>query len=290
MKLNKKNAPYVFIAPFFIMFTVFSLVPIFYSAWLSFYRVQGIFRPPRFVGVNNYLSLLQLSRFLNSLGITFIYTVSHVSIMIIIALILALVLNLRIKGRNFFRLAFFLPVITSLVAAAIVFKLLLSYDMGLVNLILRWMGFARYDWLTDPKLALPSLIILGTWRWFGFHMVILLAGLQNISSELYDAAKMDGAGWLQVTWYITLPLLFPVIFFCMVISVIGSLQLFDEPYILTEGGPADHTRSIAMYLYETGFLRFRLGMASAIGYVLTIIVFIATLFQIRILGKRAGFR
>ncbi len=290
MKLSEKIVPYIFIAPFFIMFTVFSLLPIFYSAWLSFYRMQGIFRPLKFVGVNNYLSLFQLPRFLNSLGVTFIYTVSHVSIMIVIALILALVLNLRIKGRNFFRLTFFIPVITSLVAAAIVFKLLLSYDMGLVNLILRWMGFARYDWLTNPKLVLPSLVILGTWRWFGFHMVILLAGLQNISPELYDAAKMDGAGSLQVTWYITLPLLFPVIFFCIVISVIGSLRLFDEPYILTGGGPADCTRSIAMYLYETGFLRFRLGMASAIGYVLTIVIFIVTLFQIRILGKQAGFR
>jgi len=290
MKLSIKNAPYIFIAPFFVLFAIFSIVPIFYSAWLSFYRVEGILSPPKFVGVNNYLSLFQLPRFLNSIRVTFIFTVSHVSIMLIIALILALILNLRIKERNFFRLALFLPVVTSLVAAAIIFKLLLSYDMGLVNLILRWMGLPGYDWLTDPKLALPSIVILCTWRWFGFHMVVLLAGLQNISQELYDAAKVDGGSSLQVTWYITLPLLFPVIFFCIVISVIGSLQLFDEPYILTEGGPADCTRSIAMYLYDTGFLRFQLGRASAIGYVLSVIIFIVTLFQIRILGKQAGFR
>lgn len=295
-KFRKYKAPYLFISPFFIIFTAFTIIPIIYSLWMSFHKLVGINVPLKFIGFKNYIALVQNPKFIHSLKVTFTYTISHVSIMVVLAIILALILNLdSLKGRNIYRLTFFLPVITSFVAAGMIFKLLLDRDMGLLNIILRMIGLKGYAWLDVPNLALPSLIAIGTWRWVGYQMVILLAGLQNIPKELYDAARVDGAGILRVIFRITLPLLFPVIFFVIIMSVIGSLQLFDEPYILNigetvGGGPADSMLSVAIYLYQTGFVNFRLGYASAMGYVLTIIIFIVSIFQIRLLGKKAGFQ
>ncbi len=296
-KLGKYRTPYLFIAPFFVLFAAFVLSPIVYSLWLSLQEVVGIYVPLQFVGLKNYLDLVSDPRFLHSLVVTFTYTFFQVTIMVVLAVILALILDQRtLRGRNVYRLVFFFPVITSFIVAAMVFKLLLDKEIGLFNMLLRAVHMRTHAWLEDPTYALPSLITIGIWRWVGYQMVILLAGLQNIPAELYDSARVDGAGSLRIVFRITLPLLFPVIFFVIVMSVIGSLQLFDEPFILNmhgggagSGGPADSMLSTAIYLYQTGFLDFRLGYASAVGYVLTVVILAISLLQILTFGKRAGF-
>lgn len=287
--MRSKIAPYLFIAPFFIMFIVFFIGPIFYGIWLSFNRVLLIGKRMDFVGIKNYTNLFTNPMFYRSLKVTILFTLGHGSTHLLMALGAALILNLKLKGRIFFRSVFFLPVITSLVVAALIWKLLLDSHLGLVNMVLGKLGLpGNYKWLDSPQLSLFSLIIISNWRYFGFQMVILLAGLQNIPLELYEAAKIDGANPFQVTLYITLPLLFPVIFFCMVIIGIGSFQLFAEPFILTQGGPAYSTLSVAMYLYQSAFQYFKIGYSAALGYVLSIIIMAVAFFQVKVLGRRAS--
>jgi len=288
-----KMAPYVFILPFFIIFVIFAVVPLFYSLWLSFYKISFVWLPPEFVGLKNYIVLLfKDARFLHSLKIAFITTGSQLALQMPLAVILALLLNFKIKGRNIFRMMYFLPVVTSLVVAALIFRLVFNYDVGIVNIFLRAVGFPGYKWLLDPRLALFSLNIVIAWRWTGFHMVIQLAGLQGIPEELYEAARIDGASSLQVIWYITLPQLFPVILFSLTICLIGTLQLFDEAYVLpgggpAAGGPADATLTPAVYLYKVGFTNLKLGYASAMGYIVGFIVIVSAVTQIKALAKRA---
>jgi lactose/L-arabinose transport system permease protein len=286
---RKKLIPYLFISPFFITFLAFQVGPIFYGFWMSFQEIMAVTMPTKFVGWTNYFNLLTNERFYNSLKVSARYTLGHGALHLIVALALALILNLKLKGRNFYRMIFFLPVVTSLAVSALIWRLILDDKVGLLNVALRAIGLAaEYRWLDSPGLALTSIIMIGSWRWFGFQMVIMLAGLQNIPNELYDAAKVDGAGPLQLIWHITLPLLFPVLFFCIAITIIGSLMLFEEPFILTNGGPKDSTMSLAMYLYISGFRFFKLGYASALGYVMTLLIMGVAYLQVRLLGGRAG--
>jgi len=290
VSLKRKFIPYLFISPFFVMFCAFQLAPIFYGFWMSLQKMTVMVGSPvKFVGLENYLNLLSNPRFYQSLKVSVLYTLGHGSIHLLIALVLALVLNLKFRGRNIYRTLFFLPVVTSLAVSALIWMLILDQRVGLLNLVLRNIGLpGNYRWLDSPQLSLPSIILVGTWRWFGFQMVIMLAGLQNIPNDLYDAAKVDGATSTKIIRYVTLPLLFPVLFFCIAITVIGSLMLFEEPFILTQGGPRETTLSLAMYLYQSGFQYFKLGYAAALGYVLTILIMAAALFQVKTLGKRAG--
>lgn len=277
------------------MFGCFRLFPLVYAFWMSLNKIS-IAGTMRFVGLRNYMLLLSNLRFYHSLKITLLYTLGQGTIHLLLALSVALILNLKFRGRIFYRSAFFLPVITSFVVAAMFWTILLDEHIGLVNLVLTRIGLPRYRWLNSSQLILPSVIIVGTWRWFGFQMVILLAGLQSISNELYDAAKIDGATLLQVIRHVTLPLLFPVIFFCIALTLIGDLMLFDIPFILTGGGPGggagggpgENALSLAMYLYNSAFENFNLGYAAALGYFLTVLIIGASLLYVRALGKKAG--
>ena len=296
-RLSKASAPYAFIAPFFVFFVLFVLMPIVYSLWLSLHELVGMYAPLSFVGLANYEKLVSDHRFLHSLVVTLEYTIFQVVFMVFFATVLALVLNIgSLRGRNVFRLVFFFPVITSFIVAAMIFKLLLDKEMGLFNIALKSFHLQPQAWLETPRTALPSLITIGIWRWTGYQMVLLLAGLQGIPSELYDAARVDGAGTFRTIFRVTLPLLLPVIFFVVVMSIIGSLQLFDEPFILNmhgggvgSGGPADSMLSTAIYLYQMGFVDFKLGYASAVGYALTALILGVSILQIVTLGRRAGF-
>ena len=275
------------------MFGCFLVFPLVYGFWMSLNKIP-IGSPMRFAGLRNYILLLSNPRFYHSLKITALYTLGQGTIHLLLALGVALILNLKFRGRTFYRSAFFLPVITSLVVAAMFWRLLLDEHIGLINLVLTRIGFPRYRWLESSQLILPSVIIVGTWRWFGFQMVILLAGLQSIPNELYDAAKVDGANSFQITRHVTLPLLFPVIFFCIAIILIGDLMLFDEPFILTStagvptGGPGENALSVATYLYRSAFGNFKLGYAAALGYLLAFFIMGTSLLYIRVLGKKAG--
>ncbi|KHE67892.1 carbohydrate ABC transporter permease, partial [Halobacillus sp. BBL2006] len=190
-----------------------------------------------------------------------------------------------VKMKSFFRIAFFMPAITALVASSIIFMIMLDENYGLVNYLLSFVGIDPIAWLSDPFWAKVALMAAITWRWTGYNMVIFLAGLQNIPGSLYEAAEMDGAGKLRQFLYITVPQLKPIFLFTFVLSTIGTLQLFDEPYILTEGGPNNSTLTITLYLYQNGFRYFDFGYASAIAYVLVLIIGVLSWAQMKWAGE-----
>ncbi len=279
---TKKYIPYMFIAPAALLFSVFMLYPIIYSLVLSFQTSVG--GEMVFNGIDNYKRLFSDQIFKTALKNTFIILIIQVPIMISLALILATSLNSALlKFKALFRVSFFLPAVTSLVAYAIIFSIMLMND-GVVNQVITGLGFDRIPWLSDPFWAKASLIIAMTWRWVGYNMVIYLAAMQNITNDLYEAASIDGAGKVRQFFSITVPQLKPVILFTMILSTIGTLQLFDEPFVLTKGGPSDATLTLGMYLYQTGFRFFDFGYASTIAYVIVILIAIVSYLQFKVTG------
>lgn len=295
MEKLAKKIPYLFISPFFIMFGVFLVGPIIYGIWMSFSEMKIVAKPMQFVGMRNYLNLFANPRFYHSLKVTGLYTSVITTLCLLVGLMLAIFLNIKFRGRIFFRTIYFLPVVLSLAISAMIWRLILDDKIGFISIALRSLGFSvDYKWLRDPKLILPSIILISFWRWFGYLMIILLAGLQNIPVELYDAAKIDGASSFRIIWHITLPLLFPIIFFCLVISVINSLKVFEAPFILggitSPGGPGDNALSTAVYLYISAFHYFNLGYAAAISCVMILIIIGVAVFQTQLLGGKAGIK
>ena len=269
--INRKTAPYVFLAPTILIFLAFMIYPILRSFYLSLFElISGSYQ---FVGFDNYLSLFRDETFFKSLFNTFIYLIIQVPIMIIGALIIAFLIEEKfIQGRGFFRTAIFLPTVTALVAYSLVFKVLLNGDHGLINYVLESMGFQGINWFYEEWPARYAIIISITWRWLGYNMIILLAGIQAIPKDVMEAAEIDGANFWQKFLYITVPMVKQLILFCTITSTIGTLQLFDEPFILTEGGPNNATITMGQYLYNNGFRYLKFGYASAIGYVMTFII------------------
>lgn len=281
--LTPKSAPYIFIAPAFVLMLIFTVYPVISSFILSFQEVRGVEKT--FVGFANYSRLIHDPVFYKSLMNTFQLLVIQVPVMIFLALLIAVGLHSSmIKAKAFFRIAYFMPAITALVAASIVFMILLDEHFGLVNYVLSFFGVENIQWLTSPFWAKISVIVVMTWRWTGYNMVIFLAGLQNIPSDLYEAASIDGASKVKQFFWITIPQLKPVFIFTVVMSTIGTLQLFDEPFILTAGGPNNATMTITLYLYETGFKYFEFGYASAIAYVLVLITAVISWIQMKLVG------
>ncbi|GGD12955.1 carbohydrate ABC transporter permease [Pontibacillus salipaludis] len=279
---HTKRFPYLFIAPAVILFCIFTVYPIISSFILSFQEMEG--GQYVFAGLENYKRLLNDSIFWTALKNTFLIFIIQVPIMIILAMVLASTLNSQLlKLKGFFRVSFFLPAVTSLVAYSILFKIMLQEE-GLFNNLFMMVGMDPIPWLSDPFWAKASIIMAMTWRWTGYNMVIFLAALQNISEDLYEAASLDGAGKIRKFFYITVPQLKPVILFAAILSTIGTLQLFDEPYNLTEGGPADSTMTLGLYIYQSGFEYFEFGYASAIAYTVVIIVAILSFIQFKVAG------
>ncbi|SDO63806.1 carbohydrate ABC transporter permease [Alkalicoccus daliensis] len=281
--VTPKTAPYFFIAPAVLLFIVFTIYPVVSSLILSFQTsTAGV---TSFAGLDNYRRLFADDLFYQALFNTFTILIVQVPIMLTIAVVLAVLMNSALlKMRSFFRIAFFMPAITALVAYAIVFMIMLDENYGFVNYALSWIGIEPIAWLNHPFWAKVSLIIAITWRWTGYNMVILLAGLQNISQDLYEAASIDGAGKVRQFFSITLPQLKPILLFTAVLSTIGTLQLFDEPFILTNGGPNNSTLTISLYLYLNGFRYFDFNYASAIAYVLVVIIALLSFIQMKVLG------
>ncbi|MDX8289352.1 sugar ABC transporter permease [Metabacillus indicus] len=276
--------PYMFIAPAVILFLVFTVYPIFASLLLSFQTFEA--GEYIFTGLDNYITLFNDTIFRKALMNTFIIFIVQVPIMLLLALILSSVLNsglLRLKG--FFRVSFFLPAVTSLVAYSILFSIMLQEE-GIINTVVGFFGMEAIPWLSDSFWAKASIILAMTWRWTGYNMVIFLAALQNIPNDMYEAASLDGAGKIRQFFYITIPQLKPVILFAATLSTIGTLQLFDEPFNLTKGGPADSTMTLGLYIYQNGFEFFQFGYASAVAYVVVILVGILTFIQFKVAGDR----
>ncbi len=281
IKPDSKNAPYYFLIPVIVIFAVFMFYPIVKSFLLSFYEFKG--GDYNFVGFNNYINLAKDSVFKKALLNTFVYLIIQVPVMVFLSLVLAYLLDQSfLKFKAGFRVSVFLPAITSLVAYSLVFKLLLNNEYGLVNYLLNLIGVEGVNWLNGPISSKISIMAAITWRWTGYNMVIMLAGLQKIPHEIYEAADIDGASRLQKFMKITLPLMKSIILFTIITSTIGTLQLFDEPYILTNGGPDGATISVAHYLYNTGFRYIKFGYAAAISYVLVVIIAVLSYFQFKV--------
>ena len=259
--MTKKTAPYLFLLPMVILFAIFMVYPVINSLILSFQD----FTEGRYVfcGLQNYITMLHDPVFWKSLKNTFIYLVIQVPVMVVLSLVLGvLVEQAFLKCRTGFRISIFLPAVTALVAYAIVFKLLFNTDFGLVNYALRAVGVEGVDWLNTVWGARIAIIVAITWRWTGYNTIIMIAGLKNIPTELYESADMDGASFLQKLMYITIPMVKSIMLFVSITSTIGTLQLFDESFILTGGGPDNATITIGHYLYNTGFSYYKFGYAA----------------------------
>jgi lactose/L-arabinose transport system permease protein len=273
--------PYCFILPFFLIFAVFMLYPILYSLVLSFCKWTA--GSLTYVGLQNYEHLLTDTLFWKSLLNTGEILVFQVPLMLLLASILAVLIHSdRLKFRALFRLVFFLPVLIDLVTYSLVFSLLFNEKYGLINQALSFLGFHTIGWRMDGFWAKMMIIFAITWRWTGYNSVILLSGLQMIPNELYESASLDGAGKVVSFFRITVPLLKPVLLFCAILSTIGTLQLFVEPYVLTRGGPNNETMTAIYYLYDTAFGTFNFGLASAGAYILTTIIAVLSYVQLRL--------
>jgi ABC-type sugar transport system permease subunit len=282
---QREAAPYAFISPFFILFGLFMAVPILVGLYLSCTDWAGL-GTPKWVGPRNYTDLLTDASFWTSMGNTAVYVVFTLLVVVPAALLIAQALNARgLRGRDVFRLAFFMPVVISPIVITLVFGLFFDTEFGIVNGALKAVfGFGGIDWTGDPVWAKVTVVILVLWRWTGYLTVFFLAGLQNVPRELYEAAAIDGAGPVRRFTSVTLPALKPVTAFIAVTVLVSTAQIFDEPFLLTQGGPGESTLSVAMFVYRAGFQRQQLGYAAAAGVVLFLVVVALGLLANRLLG------
>ncbi|MFD9946636.1 carbohydrate ABC transporter permease [Nonomuraea sp. NPDC059023] len=279
-------APYLFVLPAVGLFAIFKLYPIAWSFVLSLFRTDGALQT--FAGTANYERLAGDPLFWTALRNTALIMVVQVPLMLGIAIALAVAFNSPLlKMKAFFRLGFFLPMVTGLVAYGILFGVLLNPQGGLVNWFLGLFGVPEIPWLTDTLWARIAVGLALTWHYTGYNAVIYLARLQALPKDHYDAASVDGAGAWRRFWHVTLPGLRPVLLLTVVMSTIGTLQLFDEPYVLTGGGPDNATLTLGMYLYMNGFRYFDFGYASAIAYALAVIIAILGIVQFKFLGEKS---
>jgi multiple sugar transport system permease protein len=287
MQRLRLNPAWVLIAPALVAIGVFFVLPVVAALALSFtdFDVYTVGDPSRlrFVGLANYRHLLADPRFWTALGNTVYFVLVGGTLSVMVALAAALLVEARsVRLRALFRTVFLLPVVTTLVAVAVVWRFLYQPRFGLLNALLGYLGVPPIDWLGDPRWAMPALILLAVWKNFGFDTLIFSAGLQSIPPQVDEAARLDGAGaWQRLRW-MTLPLLAPTLAFVALITMIGYFQLFAEPYVMTQGGPADRTLSVALLMYEEGFRWWNLGAGSAIAFVLFAIVLGLTLLELRL--------
>jgi multiple sugar transport system permease protein len=283
---SEARAALLFLAPAMLLLLLFFFAPVIAGFALSLtdfdlYSIGDIHNL-RFIALQNYVALAKSDIFWTAIVNTLIFSVAGGPLTVIAALAAALLVNAKlVRYKAFFRTVYFAPVVTTLVAVAIVFRYLYHFDYGVVNRALRAIGFAGIDWLGDPHWALVSIIILAVWRGFGYSMVIFIAGLQNIPDELYEAARLDGAGpWRQFR-HVTLPMLGPTFLFVGIVTAIGFLQMFAEPYVMTHGGPVNRTLTAVMLMYDQGFRFWRMGYAAAVAFVIFLMIGAATLLQLR---------
>jgi multiple sugar transport system permease protein len=284
--LREAITGWLFSAPFLILFLTFLALPILASFLISFtdFSLGNLVDPlsAPFVGLRNYARLFQDQKFLQSALTTAIFVVFGVALNLGVGLAAALALNRGIsRFRAVFRVGYYIPVVTSIVAVAIIWRFLFNVDYGLVNGLLSGFGIKGPDWLANPTLAVMIIVALLVWRNFGNAMIIFLAGLQGIPNDLYEAARIDGANRWQEFRHITLPMLRPTTLFLMVWTTIGFLQIFEEPFVMTQGGPLNKTLTLSMYVYQQAFNFFHQGYASAIAYTLFIVIAAITFLQFR---------
>lgn len=290
--MNRSLAGWMFAGPALLVIGLFFGLPVLSALALSLtdfdlYALADM-RNLRFVALDNYLALLRTPLFWKSLWNTSYFVVVGVPLSVAVSLGAALLLNAPVaRLKALFRTALFAPVVTTLVAVAVIWRYLFHTSYGLVNWALGHLGIAPVDWLGDPRWAMPTIILFAAWKNFGYNMVILLAGLQAIPEELYEAARIDGASRWRQFLHITLPQLGPVLLVVAVITVSGYFQLFAEPYVMTRGDPLQSTVSVLYFMYEEGFRWWNLGRASAVAFLLFLVILAATTLLLR-LGRRRG--
>ncbi len=276
---------YIFLLPSLTGMVIFVLLPLIGSLFLSFTNWDGI-SSLTFYGIKNYVYLiLKDDMFRKVMWNTLYYTFGSVFLTLVPSLFLALLLNQKLRGRLAFRIIYFFPYITMMVVAAILWRWLYDKQVGLINYFLSLFGISGVSWLGEPQIVMLSLILMTIWKTSGFMMILFLAGLQNIPTMYYEAAKLDGAGTWQRFRYITFPLLSPTTFFIIVISIIASFQVFDFIYIMTKGGPAYATSTIVYYIYTNSFQDFRLGYGSTLAWFFLMIILLFTLIQMKLQQK-----
>jgi multiple sugar transport system permease protein len=274
---------YVLIAPVILSAIVFLYVPIAYSGFWSFTEYSGL-GSPKWVGLANYRELFADEDFLKALWNTVLFVLMGMGIGPVLGFLSALLLNRTVRFRAFFRAAYFLPVMTSLVVVASIWKILLS-DQGIINQILSFFQIPTHQWLSDTTTALPAVAVTSIWQGFGFETVVFLAAMQAIPRDYYDAARVDGASYWQQVRHITMPSLRPTIMFVYIIGIIGSFQVFDQIFVMTGGGPINSTRTLVFDLYQR-FNQLNLGEASAVAYVLLVILASLSYIQIFLFERR----
>ena len=282
-QMRKQWSAYLSLSPWFILFSIFTLFSVSFSFYISF-REWNILEPAKpFVGLENYIHLFKDEKFFQSLWNTILFTGFGVPLGMASGLLIALLLNTKVRGQGLFRTFYYIPVITPLVVSSVIWKWIYQGDYGLLNYYLLRLGIIKEKllWLADPDLAMPALIIMGVWMGTGGIMVMYLAGLQSIPEELYDAAKVDGANGFQRMLFVTVPLLSPTTFYVLITSIIGSFQAFAHIYIMTNGGPLGRTTVVGYYVYQKGFRHFEMGYASAMAYILFALIFIFTIIQMK---------
>lgn len=276
--MKKKVVPYLLVSPYIIHFFIFIAFPVVFSIVLTFHK-WNIISPMEYTGFANYIRLFQDALFLKSILNTLIFLIIHIPLQIIVALLLAEVLNQKIFLRGFFRAAFFLPVVVSGVVVTILWQQLYGFDTGLLNKILVTLGFGKVGWLIDPKIAMPSIAIMATWKNVGLYIVLFLVGLQTVPKHYYEAADLEGATHWQKFFKITLPMINPTIFLVVILSTVGGFSLFIEPYILTGGGPLNSTLSAVLYIYKQAFFYYHMGYSATLGLFFALIILSVVIIQ-----------
>jgi len=279
-----EKAGYLMSMPYILHFLIFVAFPLVFSFILIFHK-WNIITPMEFVGMRNFDRLFQDTQFLKALTNTILFLVIHIPLQIIAALLLAVLLNQKIKFRGLFRALFFFPVVVSGVVITILWMQLYANETGLLNLILHKFGFDGIPWINDPAYAMPSIALMATWKNIGLYVVLFLVGLQNIPNSLYEAAIMDGANEVQKFFYITIPSLNNTMILVIILSTIGGFSLFIEPFVMTAGGPLSSTLSAILYIYNQAFYFGHMGYAATLGFAFAFFVLIVVLIQKKIVEQ-----
>ncbi|MBD2872769.1 carbohydrate ABC transporter permease [Paenibacillus arenilitoris] len=284
-KLYHTILPYILILPNILIYAVFVLLPLVWVFYLSFTE-YSVISPAKWIGLGNYKAMLSDSIFQKAMMNTMLYWVGTIIPIMFIGLIVAVLLNSKVRGMAAFRAAVYLPGIISSVAVALTWLWLLNPTQGPINMFLELLGFNTLDWLQNTKTALPAVMVVGAWTGIGFAMIIYLSGLQGISDQLYEAASIDGASAVRQFFAITIPMLKPVTFFLLVTVTIRSFQVFDLVYVLTGGGPVNSTTTIVNEVFKAGFQEYKMGYASSLAIILLLITMLITLVNYRYGSKQ----
>ena len=282
----KKYVPYLFLAPALIVLVIFFFLPFFESFYISMLDYSKDIYNPDFVGLNNYSVLFKSALFWKTIVNTLIYLFVAVPLLVILPLIIAIVINQKLKFINFYRVSIYLPVVVSIVVAGIAWKWLYA-DSGILNYIISLFGLEKIGWLTDPNYAIYSVIAVTVWKGLGYYMMIYLAALTSVPKDLYEAADIDGASLLQKHFAVTIPHLLPAIALVSIISSISAMKVFVEIYVMTQGGPLNSSMTVVYYIYQKAFENLDLGYASACGVVLMVLIMGLSILNIKKIEGRA---